>query len=115
MLRYEILGNITLKIDLHNGYAVIAVAKWNKNTEKYFVSFYLQDTKHQINHFDLIEDCENLEFDSNNTKSLKTDVTSFVNTLLSENVLVDYIKRYEYEQKCFELGNELLENERIGK
>ena len=111
MLRYEILGNITLKIDLHNGYAVIAIAKWNKNTEKYLVSFYLQDIKHRINHFDLIEDCENLEFNSD-IKSIKVDITSFVNTLLSENVNVldDYIKRYEYEQKCFELGNKLVES-----
>jgi len=103
MLRYEIIGNVTLKINLHNGYAVIAIAKWNRETEKYFVSFYLQDVKHNINHFDLIEDCENLEFDSD-IKSIKTDITSFVTTLLSENVLDKYIARYEYEQKCFEIG-----------
>lgn len=103
MLRYEIIGNVTLKINLHNGYAVIAIAKWNRETEKYFVSFYLQDVKHNINHFDLIEDCENLEFDSD-IKSIKTDITSFVTTLLSENTLDKYIARYEYEQKCFEIG-----------
>lgn len=103
MLRYEIIGNVTLKINLHNGYAVIAIAKWNRETEKYFVSFYLQDVKHNINHFDLIEDCENLEFDSD-IKLIKTDITSFVTTLLSENVLDKYIARYEYEQKCFEIG-----------
>lgn len=109
MLRYEILGNVTLKINLHNGYAVIAITRWDRDTEKYFASFYLQDVKHNINHFDLIEDCENLEFDSD-IKSIKTDVTSFVTTLLSENVLEDYIARYEYEQKCFELGNEIMES-----
>ena len=103
MLRYEIIGNVTLKINLHNGYAVIAIAKWNRETEKYFVSFYLQDVKHNINHFDLIEDCENLEFDSD-IKSIKTDITYFVTTLLSENALDKYIVRYEYEQKCFEIG-----------
>ena len=109
MLRYEILGNITLKIDLHNGYSVIAIAKWNRETEKYFVTLYLQDAKYNINHFDLMNNYENLEFDSD-IKSIKTDITSFVTQLLNDGFLKDYIARYEYEQRCFELGNELVES-----
>lgn len=108
MFRYEIIGNVTLKINLHNGYAVIAIAKWDRNTEKYFVSFYLQDTGHNINHFDLMEDFENIEFESD-VKSIKTDIASFITTLLSEKTLDKYISRYEYEQKCFELGNDVME------
>ena len=103
MLRYEIIGNVTLKINLHNGYAVIAIAKWDRNTEKYFVSFYLQDTGHNINHFDLMEDFENIEFESD-VKSIKTDIASFIATLLSEKTLDKYISRYKYEQDCFDVG-----------
>ena len=108
MLRYEILGNITLKINLHNGYAVIAITKWNRNTEKYSVTLYIQDIRHNINYFDLMEDFENIEFDSD-IKTIKTDITYYVDNLVSNGYIAKYIDRYEYDEKCFELGNELIE------
>lgn len=44
MLRYEIIGNIALNIDLHNGYSVMAIAKWDRDTEKYTTTLYLKIT-----------------------------------------------------------------------
>ena len=108
MLRYEILGNIVLDIDLHNNYSVLAIAKWNRDTEKYAVTFYLKDNKYNINHFDLIEDYQDVEYISD-IKEIKTDIARNVTTLLSNGFFDKYIKRYEYEQECFELGNEVME------
>ena len=77
MLRYEIIGNIALNIDLHNGYSVMAIAKWDRDTEKYITTLYLKNNKFNINHFDLIEDFENFELDSD-IKTIKTDITAIV-------------------------------------
>lgn len=30
MLRYEIIANVGISVDLHNDFTVIALAKWNK-------------------------------------------------------------------------------------
>ena len=78
------------------------------------VTLYLQDNKYNINHFDLIENYQNIEYKSD-VKTIRADITSTITKLLKEEFFTKYIKRYEYEQKCFELGNESLENERIGK
>lgn len=110
MLRYEIIGNIALNIDLHNGYSVMAIAKWDRDTEKYITTLYLKNNKFNINHFDLIEDFENFELDSD-IKTVKTDITAIVTELLSDGFFNKYIKRYEYEQKCFEIGNDSIENQ----
>ena len=110
MLRYEIIGNIALNIDLHNGYSVMAIAKWDRDTEKYITTLYLKNNKFNINHFDLIEDFENFELDSD-IKTIKTDITAIVTELLSDGFFNKYIKRYEYEQKCFEIGNDSIENQ----
>ena len=110
MLRYEIIGNIALNIDLHNGYSVMAIAKWDRDTEKYATTLYLKNNKFNINHFDLIEDFENFELDSD-IKTVKPDITAIVTELLSDGFFNKYIKRYEYEQKCFEIGNDYIENQ----
>lgn len=110
MLRYEIIGNIALNIDLHNGYSVMAIAKWDRDTEKYTTTLYLKNNEFNINHFDLIEDFENFELDSD-IKTVKTDITAIVTELLSDGFFNKYIKRYEYEHKCFEIGNDYIENQ----
>ena len=110
MLRYEIIGNIVLNINLHNGYSVMTIAKWNRETEKYTTTLYLNNNKFNINHFDLIEDFKNFELGSD-IKTVKTDITAIVTELLSDGFFDKYIKRYEYEQKCFELGNAAIENQ----
>ena len=35
MLRYEIIANVGISVDLHNNYTVVALAKWNKEKESY--------------------------------------------------------------------------------
>ena len=37
-----------------------------------------------------------------------------VSTFLEEGFFDKYIERYEYETKCFDIGNEQMEKERLG-
>ena len=57
MLRYENMGTICIKIDLHNrNYSVVAIAKWNKETEKYMTTHLSEDQVMQnafLNHVDI--------------------------------------------------------------
>ena len=106
MLRYKNIANVTIELDLNNGYSVLAMAKRN-NT--YNVTLYLQDNKYNINHFDLIENYQNIEYKSD-AKTIRADITSTIAKLLKEEFFTKYIKRYEYEQKCFELGNDVMED-----
>ena len=106
MLRYKNIANVTIELDLNNGYSVLAMAK-RKNT--YNVTLYLQDNKYNINHFDLIENYQNIEYKSD-AKTIRADITSTIAKLLKEEFFTKYIKRYEYEQKCFELGNDVMED-----
>lgn len=114
MLRYKNIANVTIEIDLNNGYSVLVMARRNNEENTYSVTLYLKNNKYNINHFDLIEDYQNIKFNSNN-KAIKADITSAVAKLLDEGFFDKYIRRFVYEQKCFELGNESLEKERIGK
>ncbi len=111
MLRYKNFATTTISVDLMNDYSVIAMANWNNATKKYNVTFYIK--RNDIDMLDLIERVENLEFDSD-IKSIKSDISTYITTLLTEGFFDYYIKRYEYEQKCFDKGNELFEQERLG-
>ena len=44
MLRYEIIANVGISVDLHNNYTVVALAKWNKEKESYLATFYIKQT-----------------------------------------------------------------------
>lgn len=112
MLRYEKLAYATISVDLHNDYSVIALINWEQENAKYHVSLYLK--RNDINMLDLIEKAEDIIFDSN-MKSIKLDVTKRITELLSSGFFDYYVRRYEYEQKCFDRGNDLFEQERLNR
>ena len=47
-------------------------------------------------------------------KRLNAAILKKIATLLNEGFFDYYISRYEYELKCFDLGNDVLEKERLG-
>ena len=109
MYRYENVANITISIDLHNGYDVIAMAQWDKENLQYKISLYLKNKKYNINHFDLIEEDEDIIIMSD-IKGIKPAITRHVVHLYENGKLDKYFDRYEYEQKCFEYGNDYYES-----
>ena len=100
-----------LTIDLHNGYTVIAIKSWNTDEQKYTVQLMLKENT--VNKWDLIEKAESLEFNVD-YKIINKAILKHVSTLLSDGFFDYYIERYEYELKCFDIGNEIAEKERLG-
>ena len=99
-----------LTIDLHNKYTVIAIKSWNQDERKYNVEFRI--TENSIDKWDLIQEMESVEFNVN-YKTINKAILKHVANLLSEGFFDYYVQRYEYEMKCFDVGNDLAESERL--
>jgi hypothetical protein len=110
MLRYETEANVSVSIDLQNGYSVIAMAKWDNEQKKYYTTLLLHENT--VSKWDLIETAENVEIESD-MKTIKRDMAQYVTDLLTDGFFKKYIDRYEYELKCFDKGFEILEKERL--
>ena len=100
-----------LTINLHNSYTVIAIKSWNPDEHKYTVQLMLKENT--VDKWDLIEKAESLEFNVD-YKIINKVILKHVAVLLSEGFFDYYIQRYEYELKCFDIGNEIAEKERLG-
>ena len=100
-----------LTIDLHNDYTVIAIKSWNPDEHKYTVQLMLKENT--VDKWVLIEKAESLEFNVD-YKIINKAILKHVATLLSNGFFDYYIKRYEYELKCFDIGYEIAEKERLG-
>ena len=88
-----------LTIDLHNDYTIIAIKLWNPDEQKYIVQLMLKENI--VDKWDLIEKAESIEFNVD-YKIINKAILKYVSTLLSDGFFDYYIKRYEYELKCFD-------------
>ena len=100
-----------LTIDLHNDYTVIAIKSWSPDEQKYEIQLMLKENT--VDKWDLIEKAESIEFNVD-YKIINKAILKHVATLLSDGFFDYYIQRYEYELKCFDIGNEIAEKERLG-
>ena len=113
MLRYENIGTVCLKIDLHNrNYSVVAIAKWNKETEKYTVTLYLKENSVEL--LGLMEKYKDIEFDSDSS-SIRNAILQEVSKLNDYDSFKYYMDRYDLEQKCFDRGLEIVTREELNK
>ena len=96
-----------ITIDLHNGYTVIAIKSWNQDEKKYTVQLMLKENT--VDKWDLIEKAESIEFNVD-YKIINKAILKHIATLLSDGFFDYYIDRYEYELKCFDIGDNLHEN-----
>lgn len=110
-LTYEKINNSNdvVKIDLHNGYTVIAISGWNPVKKCYTTTLSLKHNS--VDTTTLIEKAESLEFYTN-AKTINSAILKKVSTYLNEGFFDHYIERYKYEMHCFDLGNEIIESER---
>ena len=99
-----------ITIDLHNDYTVIAIKSWNSDKHKYTVQLMLKENS--VDKWDLIEKAGYLEFNVD-YKIINKAILKHVATLLSDGFFDYYIDRYEYELKCFDRGNSIIEKERL--
>ena len=99
-----------LTIDLHNDYTVIAIKIWNADKGNYTVQLMLKENT--VDKWDLIEKAESLEFDTN-YKFINKAILKKIAELFGEGFFNYYINRYEYEMKCFDIGDSQLKEEKI--
>ena len=109
-LKYEKYRNSNeiITIDLYNGYTVIAISTGENGS--YITTLFLKDNT--IDTWKLIEKAENLEFHANQN-TINSAILKKVSECLKEGFFDYYIDRYEYESKCFDVGNDLAESERL--
>lgn len=111
-LRYEKVNNANdvLKIDLHNGYTVVAMSGWNPQKHCYITSLLLKDNA--IGTLEEIEEAENIEFHVH-AQTINSAILKQVGTYLEEGFFDRYIKRYEYNVTCIDTMRDLVEKERM--
>ena len=108
--KYKGLDNI-LTIDLQNDYTVIVITNKNVETNKYNSTLFLKENS--IDDWKLIQNT-NIEFDGN-IRNINSTILKHVATLLHDGFFDYYVNRYEYEIKCFDIGDEQMEKERLGE
>lgn len=106
--KYRGMDNI-IAIDLHNGYTTIAIIGKDEN-DAYDVQLMLKENT--VDKWDLIEKAEHITIHSDE-KRIYSAILKTVGTYLQEGFFDYYINRYEYELKCFDIGNEIEEKKRV--
>ena len=93
-----------IAIDLHNDYTIIAIKSYNTDNHVYTVEFHLKEKTTDM--WQLIQDATTT-FDTD-YKSINREILKHVATLFTNGFYNHFIERYEYELKCFDVGNDVL-------
>lgn len=93
-----------IAIDLHNNYIIIAIKSYNIYDHNYTVEFHLKEKTTDM--WQLIQDATTI-FNTDH-KTINSAILKHVATLLSDGFYDYFIERYEYELKCFDIGNDEL-------
>lgn len=99
-----------ITIDIHNGYTVIAIKSYCE--DHYSVELRLK--RNDVERWDSIEEAESITFKCEH-RCINTAILKQVAHYLSDRFFNRYINRYDYELKCFEVGNDMAEKERLGE
>lgn len=110
-MKYENLGNAIL-VPIVQNYSILAFIKNDKVKEKHTITFYLH--RDNIPMFDLIEEVEDLSLPNIEKNSIKTYVCNFIEDCFKNGMFNKYIIRFEYQQKCFDIGVEILNSQERG-
>lgn len=98
-----------ITIDLHNGYTTIAIIGKDEN-DAYDVQLMLKENT--VETWTLIEEAKHLKFNATD-KTIYLAILKTVSDYLQEGFFDYYINRYEYELKCFEIGDVMMQKERV--
>ena len=96
-----------ITIDLHNDYTVIAIKSWNPDDNTYTVEFHLKEKTTSM--WQLINDATTT-FNADH-KSINSAILKHVATLFTDGFYDYFIERYEYDLKCFDIGDNTLSEE----
>lgn len=106
-LKYEKFNNMdnVIIINLHNYYEIVALIGRDLNND-YDVQLMLKQGT--VDTWSLISKAEHIYF-SKETSNIYSTILKTVDTYLHEGFFDYYIKMYEYELECFDIGNEIKE------
>ena len=93
-----------ISIDLHNDYTIIAIKSYNADDHTYKVEFHLKEKTTDM--WQLIQDATTT-FNTDH-KSINGAILKHVATLFTDGFYDYFIERYEYDLKCFDIGNNAL-------
>lgn len=110
-MKYENLGNAIL-VPIVQNYSILAFIKNDKVKDKHTITFYLH--RKDIPTYDLIEEVEDLSLPNIEKNSMKTYVCNFIEDCFKNGMFNKYIIRFEYQQKCFDIGVEILNSQERG-
>lgn len=111
-LKYDKVGDVVLDIDLHNDYIARVIAKYDTETSDYKVTIYIKERT--VEKFMLVDTQENVVFKST-YRTINSAILKYVSDLLVNKGFDEVIGQYEYEIRCFDRGNELEEEEKLGE
>ena len=91
-----------ITIDLHNNYTIVAIKSWNP--ENFSVEFHLKEKTTDM--WQLIQNATTVFHADNRT--INGVILKHVATLFADGFYDYFIERYEYDLKCFDIGNNAL-------
>ena len=104
MLRFEKEGTaISVKLP-KTDYIVYMIANYSKDADTYHTKLYI--TRKDINDLVLIDDDYEMK---SNISSIRFDMGQYITEKYNKGYFNYYIDRYEYQQKCFNKGVEVVE------
>ena len=109
MLRFKNDG-ISISVNLPNtDYTIHMMAIYDKDNGAYNTKMYIE--RNDVNDLSLISDNNEIKSDS---KNIKYDMANYITEQFNKGFFDYYIEKYDYQQKCFEKGNNFYEDERTG-
>ena len=105
-MRYENFANEVIKVDLHNNFEVIGMAKWDKVNHVYLVSLYMQ--REDLDSLRLLGKYENITFKSARN-AIKFEILKYIEKLNEDHTFEIYQEKINFEDRCFNIGLDTLE------
>lgn len=94
-MRYEIIADTAITVDMNNGYSILAMSRWNKEKSLYDTTLFIKNNS--VDGFNLIDEPCVIEFNVPDKKVLcmevtryieNTDFTRYITIVLSMNLIV---------------------------
>lgn len=117
MLKYENKG-YTIEIKLpeecgYKGYSVECRYQYDKQKQKYSLSMWLKangiDERFKIDSQEI-----DTQYISGTKENIRQNICRIVEQASLSGYFDHYIQRYEYEMRCFNIGNDIVEKENLG-
>ena len=88
-MRYEIIADTSIVVDLHNGYSILAMSRWDKEKRLYNTTLFIK--KNEIDRYDLID--LTLRVETDNKKELCMEILKYIENTDKKYLLSEIIEK----------------------